>query len=373
MKSFSKTISVISIISGTIIGVGLFALPYITLQVGFWTMLFYFLFLGLVAIIVHLFFVDVSVKTPDLKRFPSFAKIHLGSTAEKIAFFSTIFGIIGTLLSYLIIGGGFLNTILNSFGIGENSFWGVIIFFILAAGLIFFDIKYVSSIEFWGLVLFILILGVLFFVSVPHLNVDNLFIGKATAQNIFLPYGAVLFSLWGAALIPEAEEMLDRNKKKLKKIVALAILIPIVVYLFFIFIILGVCGKATTESAMVCLNNFLPQGILNLSLFFGFLTCFTSFITMGLTLKKVFWFDLKINKNVAWAITCFIPLILYFLGVQNFIQIISILGGVLLAIDGILIILMHRKVNPQKFRVLRYFLIAIFVIGIIYEIVYFIK
>jgi len=373
MKSLSKTISVISLISGTIVGVGLFALPYIALQVGFWTMLFYFLFLGGVATVVHLFFAEVSLETPDLKRFPSFAKIHLGSIGEKVAFFSTIFGLLGVLLSYLIVGGGFLNTILNSFWSGVSSFGGIFVFFVLGSILIFFDIKYISSIEFWGLLLFILVLMALFFVGLPFLKVDNLFIGTLTQKNFFLPYGAILFSLWGAALIPEAEEMLARQKEKLKKLIPFTILIPVIIYLFFIFVILGVCGQNTTESAIGALSNFFPPYVLNLALFFGFLTCFTSFIALGLTLKKVFWFDLKIKRNISWVITCFVPLFLYFLGLQDFIQIISIIGGVLLAIDGILIIFMHRKIRPKQFKILRYFLILIFIFGIIYEIVYFVK
>jgi len=37
-----KTIYALATLSGTIIGVGLFSLPYITLKVGFWVMLGYF-------------------------------------------------------------------------------------------------------------------------------------------------------------------------------------------------------------------------------------------------------------------------------------------------------------------------------------------
>lgn len=106
-----KLIYAIATLSGTIIGVGLFALPYITLKVGFWVMLCYFLVLGALVILIHSFFGELALKTPDFKRLPGFAKFHLGNWGERIALISTILGIFGAILAYLIVGGGVLNRI----------------------------------------------------------------------------------------------------------------------------------------------------------------------------------------------------------------------------------------------------------------------
>jgi hypothetical protein len=67
---------------------------------------------------------------------------------------------------------------------------------------------------------------------------------------------------------------------------------------------------------------------------------------------------------------------------RDFIKVIGLVGGVMLAIEGILIILMHLssktkgKILPA-FEItlpkLNYFLILILIFGIIYEIFYFIK
>ena len=151
----------------------------------------------------------------------------------------------------------------------------------------------------------------------------------------------------------------------------IAILIPALVYLFFIYLILGITGPQTTESALTGLRNFLGDRIVSLALFFGVLTTFTSFIALGLTLRKVFWYDLKIEKNFAWLITCFFPLILFLIGVKQFIPVISFVGGVMLGIDGILILLMYRKIKPKQILVYPLFLILFG--GIIYEIIYFLK
>jgi len=370
----------IATLSGTIIGVGLFALPYITLKVGFWVMLGYFLVLGTLVILVHLFFGELALKTPDYKRLPGFAKIYLGNWGERIAYISAILGIFGAILAYLIVGGEFLTELLSPIFGGGNLFW-TIIYFLAGAILIFFGIKAIAKVEFWGLILFFLVLILIFLRGRYLINIENLFPPisnfKFQISNFFLPYGVVLFSLWGAALIPEVEEMLGEKKEVIRKIIPVSILIPIFVYLFFIYLILGITGPQTTESALVGLRNFLGNGIVSLGFLFGLLTTFTSFIALGLTLQKVFWYDLKIEKNIAGAITCFIPLILFLIGIKQFIPVISFVGATMLGIDGILILLMYKKqVKNQKSKVkslLVYPLILVFFAGIIYEIIYFVK
>jgi len=385
-----KIIYSIATLSGTIIGVGLFALPYITLKVGFWVMLGYFLVLGTLVILVHLFFGELALKTPDYKRLPGFGKIYLGNWGEKIALISTILGIFGAILAYLIVGGEFLTELLSPIFGGGNLFW-TIIYFLAGAILIFLGIKAIAKVEFWGMILFFLVLFLIFLRGRYLINIENLFPPisnfKFQISNFFLPYGVVLFSLWGAALIPEVEEMLaptpkfgvgaKEEKKALRWIIPISILIPIFVYLFFIYLILGITGSQTTESALVGLRNFLGNGIVSLGFLFGLLTTFTSFIALGLTLKKVFWYDLKIGKNLACAITCFIPLVLFLIGIKQFIPVISFVGATMLGIDGILILLMYKKqVKNQKSKVkslLVYPLILVFFAGIIYEIIYFLK
>jgi len=365
----------IATLSGTIIGVGLFSLPYITLKVGFWVMLGYFLILGALVILIHLLFGELALQTPDFKRLPGFAKIYLGSWGEKIAYFSIISGSFGAILIYIIIGGEFLGNLLSPIFGGGNFVW-TLFYFSAGAVLIFFGIKSISKIEFWGLIGFFIILILIFLRGKELINIENLFIGngKLEIRNLFLPYGPILFSLWGASLIPEIEEMLAGNKKLIRRIIVISMLIPIFVYLFFIYLILGITGAQTSVSALGGLQKFLDNRVVSLGFFFGVLTTFTSFITLGLTLKKVFWYDLKLDKNLSWLITCFLPFILFLIGIRQFIPLISFIGGVMLGIDGILILLMYKKqVKSLLLYLLIYPLILILLGGIFYEIFYFIK
>ena len=219
----------------------------------------------------------------------------------------------------------------------------------------------------------LLVLVLIFIKGFSQIKISNLFIGNINfeIENLFLPYGAVMFSLWGAGMIPEAEEMLGKNKKLIKKIIITAILIPAVIYLFFIFLVLGITGSATTQSALLGLKDFLGNGVVTLGILVGVATTFVGFITLGLTLKKMLIYDLKIKNFHSWVIACFVPLILFLMGLNSFIGLISFIGGVLLGIDGILILLMYKKIGGKKLLI--YPLSLIFIFGIIYEIIYFIK
>jgi tyrosine-specific transport protein len=363
-----KTIYAIATLSGTIIGAGLFALPYITLKLGFWVILGYFLILGGFITLIHLFFGELALKTPDFKRLPGFAKLYLGRKGQITAYISTILSIFGALLAYLILGGEFLTELLEPV-LGGNTLFYTVFYFIVAAAVIFHGIKAVAKVEFWGLILFFVILFAIFFRGESLITTDNLF-ASPDWSLLFLPYGVILFSLWGATLIPEIEEMLGEKRKVILKIIPIAILIPALVYLFFIYLILGITGDQTTESALTGLRDVLGNGIVSLALVFGLLTTFTSFITLGLTLKKVFWYDLKFKRILSWAITCFLPLFLYLAGVKSFIAVIGVVGGIMLAVDGILILLMYKKLRPER-KIFVYPLILLLLGGIIYSVIYF--
>ena len=363
-----KSIYAFSVLSGTIIGVGLFSLPYIAIKSGILLTLGYFVFLGIVAIIIHRFFAEVAFKTPNFLRLSGFAKIHLGSIGEKTAIFSTTLGLFGSTLAYLIVGSEFLKSLLMPV-LGGSDIVYVLCYFFFGALFIYFGIKSVSKIEFFGIILFFFILIAVFFQSKSVIDFSNLFSTKA--GNFFFPYGPILFSLWGASLIPEIEEMIGKNKDLLKKVISLSIIVPILIYLLFIFMVVGICGSQTTELALSGLSNFLGNGTMNALLLFGIFATFTSFITLGLTLKKIFWYDMGIRKNTAWMITCFVPLILFLAGLRSFIDIIGLVGGVMIGIDAVLILLMYKKINQKS--ILVYPLAVVFIIGIIYEIIYFIK
>lgn len=359
-----------AVFCGGMIGVGFLSLPFVATKAGIWATIIYFIVVTVLMLSLNLVFVKISLKTPDFKRFPGFAKHYLGHWGQAVASVCIVFGTIGVLLAYIIVGGEFLtNIFLPIFG-GSNFIY-TFLYFLAGSLIVFFGIKAIARAETLVLVGLILCLAFIFLKNFGHINLNNIIAtGSETSfKNLFLPFGPLVFSLWGAALIPEVEEMLIGKKKNLKKIIFWSVCTVAIFYLLFVLLIVGITGTGTTESALTGLRNFLGNGSSTAALLAGVLATFTAFIAQGIVLKKTLMFDLGVKHWQAFVMTTFTPMILFLMGFKSFISIVSFIGGVLLGVEGILILLMYKKIGGKKIVI--YPLLLIFVLGIAYEIFYF--
>jgi len=371
MSDIKKLLIAIATLTSVIIGTGFFILPYVVSQAGILVTSGYFLILGSLVLLIHLMFAEVALKTPDLMRLPGFAEFHLGKLWKKIALASMIVGSFGALLVYLIMGGEFLTNLLLPI-FGGNQLFYTLIYYILVSCFIYFGIKPLAKINFVDLAIFIFTLLVILITGNKFWHIQN-FLTPTNFNKFFLPYGPLLFSLWGATIIPEIEEMLGNKKEKLlKKVIWASIIISAIFYFIFVVLISGISGQTTTPDAFSGLKPFLEQRIISLGFFLGIITIFTSFAAIGITLEKIFRYDLKIHKNQAFLIVIGIPLILFIFGIRNFLEVISLTGGIMMGIEGILILLMYKKIKPGKMALV-YPLILVFLGGILYEITSFLK
>jgi len=366
-----KFLKALAVFLGTVIGVGIFGLPFVALKAGFFIVLFYFLLMALIAISINLIYGQVILGSEKINRLPGYVGEYLGEKWKKIAFLIIAIGLIGALLAYLIIGGQFLSSSLSPY-FGGNSTLYTLLFFILGAYLVFRGIKSISGVELF-LLFFLFVILILFFIKAfPFIDIGNF--KTFDLKYIVFPYGIILFSLWGSAVIPEIKEIVKGSKKELRKVIVTGIIITVIVYLFFIYIVLG-CSNIVSEDAISGLEKTLGSNIIKFGFIFGIITCFTSFLTLALTLKKVLWYDFGFDKNLAWFLTCFPSLILFLLGVREFIRVISFTGAIALGLEGIIIVFLYKEFLKRKFfkkmNPVLYFLVGIFVLGIIFEVVYF--
>lgn len=367
-----RFLQALAVFVGTIVGVGIFGLPYVAFKAGFLVILFYFFLISAVAIIIHLLFARICLGTKGLQRFPGYVGEYLGENWKKVTLFSTSLGLLGALLAYLIVGGEFLKFLFEPlFGGGAAIY--TLLFFAAGAYLIFQGIKDISNIQLALLGVFFAIVIVFFARAFSFIDIDNF--KEVNLGFLTFPFGVVIFSLWGSALVPEIKEMLRGKEKLLKSAIVWGILIAAITYLFFIFTILGASGPNTSKEAISGLAFTLGDNIVKLGFIFGIITCFTSFITLGLTLKKVFWYDFKIPKNLSWAIACFLPLGLFFGGFREFIDVIGLVGALSIGFEAVLTIFLYKAFIGQKkfgrINPLLYLLAVFFILGIAFQIYYF--
>ncbi len=366
---FAKALAVFS---GTVLGVGIFGLPYIALKSGFLVVVLYFLFVSGLAIAVHYLLGEVACDTHRVARIPGYAEEYLGVKAKKVSLFVSSAGLIGALLAYLILGGQFLNSFLSPI-FGGSLLLYTLIFFLFGSFLIYRGTETIASFQLVIQTVLILLLVFFFFEAFSFIDLDNLF--TFDVRSIALPYGVVLFSLWGIALVPEIKEMVERDRKKMLAVLASGIVIVALCYVFFILTILGVSGLNTTKDAISGFSGTVGRGVVNVGFIFGLIATFTSFITLGLTLKKIFWYDLKLPQSVSWLIACFLPLILFLLGLRNFIDIIGLTGAIFLGLEGIIVVLIYRSFLKKRFQrranPVIYLLVFLLAAGMVTQVVYF--
>ncbi|MBX4200862.1 hypothetical protein KW786_01915 [Candidatus Parcubacteria bacterium] len=376
MKSlFRHYILPIATLSSGIIGVGFLSLPYITLKVGIIPMIFYFIVLTAMVASVNIIFAKITLRTPDFKRWPGFVEHYFGRLPKKIILVTYTAGGMGVMLVYLIIGSQFLSIVFGPI-FGGSAFVYLLIYLAGAGVCIYFGVKAISRVDFLALLLVAAIIFLITIKGVSHINLSNITLFGdegigALRKNWLLPYGALLFSLWGAGFIPEIEEMVRGNKKSLKKIIVISTFITATFYFLFTVLVLSITGTGTTESALVGLEGPLGPGLVSVALCMGIITTFIAFVAEGLLLKKIFMYDMGQKEFPSWVVVCAGPLALFLLGFNSFVSIISFVGGVMLSIDGILILLMYKKIGGRS--IILYPMVLIFILGIAYELVYFIK
>lgn len=202
-------------------------------------------------------------------------------------------------------------------------------------------------------------------------------------MKFFLPYGIVFFSLTGGAAIPELRQILKGEERKIKKVIVYGTIIPAIIYLLFALTVVGVTGQKTTEDAISGLIPYLGQNIVVLGAAFGFLAVITSFLMLGRNLRKMFQLDYKLNKLLAWALACFVPLAVFLFGLKDFILVIGLIGAVAGGFEGIITTLIYIKAKKMGDRQPEYSLkmkkvyvwamVLLFALGIIYQFIYLAK
>lgn len=333
----NKTYQAVSSLIGTIIGVGIFALPFVVAKIGFWAGIFYLFFLGGLNLITNLIYGELILRTPGDHQLTGYVNIYLGKKGKVFATLALFLSLYGALLAYLIKIGEFLTLIFK----GEPLVWSLI-FFTIAFLIILLGIKTVAIFEgfsVFGLLLLILVLG---FVGFPEINVLN-FASPTNLSYFFLPFGVILFALAGSSVIPEMEEILREEPQNLKKAIFWGSTIPVFIYLFFVIVVMGISGSATSDDAISGLIGYLPEWIIVLGAGIGVLAIITSYLTLGYVLEEVWFRDFKIKRPFSVVLASFPALFLFLVGAKSFVAVLEFSGAISGGIIGILILSAFEK------------------------------
>jgi tyrosine-specific transport protein len=368
----NKGLLALAILVGTIVGAGIFGIPYVISKSGIIPGFFYFFVLGGAVLLIHLLFGEVVLRTKENFRLIGFGQKYLGKWGKVFILASVTVGVTGALLAYLIIGGKFLSILFSPF-LNLSSFQFTIIFWLALSFFVCRGIKLIARAELFTNLSFFLAIIVILGFCLPKLDFSN--VAVFDFSGLFLPFGVILFSLVGWSAISEVGDFLKSSQegKKIKKTIILSSVIVVILYILFAFSVVGVAGENVSPDALSGLKPFLGQKILFLGVLAGLITLADSFLVLALYLKNTLIFDLRASNKLATFLACVFPIFLFLIGFQNFIGTVGFVGTVVGVIEGIIIVLMFKKAKALGDRepeyslkipsVLLYFLIAVLLLG----------
>lgn len=327
---------------------GIFGIPFSFAKAGFLTGFLFLVFVGVLSLAVNLIFGEVVLRTEKIHQFTGYAEIYLGRGAKILASFAWLLGIYGALLAYIIISGNFLFNLFISWFYLDPFVYSVW-FFIFVSLAVLAGLKTVARLELFMVFFFILIVFLIFGFGIPKIELQNL-TTLFNPEFWFLPYGILLFAYAGFSAIPTQREIVKGKTGILKKAILWGSLIPAVLYLIFVISVVGISGETTSPDVVSGLAEFFDYRAIFLVSLFGLLAITTSFLALAFALTETFRLDYGFRRFNSWALTMFVPFVLFWFGVRNFIEVISLAGSVAIGISGMILVSVYKKAKKEGDR-----------------------
>ncbi len=353
MQKFGQAEAIAAIV-GTIIGAGVFTLPYMAVRSGLGTTFIWLLVVTFLVLYLHLAFGEVVLRTRQNFRLPGYVGYYLGKPAKKFILITTFLTFGFSLLLYLLLGTQFLQVISKTIWPSFNFPPGIIFLFLwlILSGVILSREKGVARVNFYLSLALIALFVVIVGFTLPHFQNGNINFWHFSGRwGWLIPYGVIFYSLNGMIAIPEAAKILKDHQEKgrsLKKVIIAGTLIPVIVYALFIIGVVGASGSATTLTAMQGLRRILGPIIIILGATLGLIAVATSYLIFANYIKHSFRYDFHWSPFMSYFLVIVIPLILYFLHLNDILKLVSFLGGMLGGMEGIMLILVFQKAKEHS-------------------------
>lgn len=359
----------ITILAGTILGAGIFSLPYVLGSVGVVLAAAYLVFFGSVYYLIHRFYGESVLTAPPGHNFLYFLRESMSEWAWRISSVIILAEFLIILTVYLI-----LAPLFGTFVFGHGAaLAAMLVFWVLGSLFIFFRLNILGWTEFVGVAAILVFAAVIFgFGShsiVPAVRLP----ADWSLATIFLPFGPLLFALAGRsamAQVVEKERDGERAGKpfSVAKVAFWGTFLAAAIYFIFALGVLRLTPHPSPDT-LTGLGG-LPAGVLAVLGIVGLVAIWKSYIVIGLNAKEMLDLDLKWPRFWGALTVVAAPIAFYFLGLNDFLEVIGLLGSLFLAFDSALVVHIWRRIVPRsRLRPLSWGLYAVFLAAAVYEII----
>jgi len=370
----------VALLAGTIIGAGMFSLPFVVRTLGLGTSALYFIAFAAVYVAIHRMYAALLETRSTGGQFVNLAEAYLPHRMAPVAGGIIFLELVLVLTIYLILAPAFVELVAPGMGIvGAAVFWA------LGSVALFFRTSWLGWAEMFGIVAILaIVIAVLLADGGMSLPSFVYFGGGGPLAEpppagglvgaVLLPFGPFLFSFAGRPAVGKVVEVARAIRASgrpfpLARIIAWGTAFPAVVYAAFVVGVLRLAPDAGPDavSSLVGVASWLPVTLGTL----GLVTLWTSYVVIGVNVQETLERDLRWKKVFAAAVAIAAPLALYVAGVREFFTAIGFAGGVFLALEGIFIVVMWRRAFPHHpWRFTSWLLVPVFLAAIAYEVMH---
>lgn len=367
MKETMKSLSGIFLVTGTCIGGGMLALPIVTAQCGFLWSLVIFFACWLVMLSSSLMVLEVNSALPANTSFSSMAFKTLGRPGQIVMWVMFLLLLYALLAAYDTGGSSLLSAIFTQLHLSLSDAWSAALFTIVLGGCVLLGTRSTGRLNGVLLTLKLVLFLIAALAIVPNINMAHLQGQFANYRYLLMPIPVVFTAFGSHFIIPSIRNYIGPDPKRLRRIIFIGMLIPLIIYIIWQIVVFGVLPQTggysfaaiahehdSTGALVLNIVHYVHSGVLQtmINLFMD-IAVTTSFLGIGLSLLDFFIDGLKLNhqryshRTFAAILTFVIPLVFAIYYPGGFIMALEYAGVFAAVLVLILPALMSLKVTSK--------------------------
>lgn len=335
-----------SIIVGHGVGSGILSVPFLASRNRWYDLLWIVVLSYAINLVMHFMIAELSLNNGGAQFIKCFeTELFVGKLKKVATWFA--FGLLG--FSVVVNVSGFIAGAAAVFSawFGLPVTVGMILYYILAASVVYIGLKLVGICEKIAVFSMMGVIGILFAATLLT-DIKPLPASFVSNSNVMALYGMVAFSLSAVMSVPQVVKGLDGNRKRIRSSIAAGTGINVALILLITFMTLLGAGEGITENgALVDLAANLGGWVSIVGYIFSLLALSTSFWANTLNLRDIVNEQTKWGVKISWLAASLPCLVIALIGVESFVGF-TRLAGVVQVLTGIGIIIAYNRSTKRS-------------------------
>ncbi len=330
-----------SIIVGHGVGSGILAVPYLASRNRWIDFVWIVAAAYCINLVMHFMIAELSYNNNGAQFIKCFETELFTGKLKKFATWIA-FAFLG--FSVIVNVSGFISGAAAVFTswLGLNQTLGMILYYILAASVVYAGLKVVGIFEKIAVNSMIAVIGILLIATLMS-EISPLPASFVASSNILALYSMVAFSLSAVMSVPQVVKGLNGDRKKIRGSIAAGTAVNVLlIVLITLMTLLGAGENISENGALVDLSAHLGGWVSIIGYIFSLLALSTSFWANTLNMRDIIHEQTKWNIKLSWLAASLPCLCIALIGVQSFVGF-TRLAGVVQVLTGIGIIIAYNR------------------------------